>query len=65
MDKLKSRKFWVTLATLVVIVFSQQLGLDLSPEQIISGAGVVSSYLFGQSYVDRAALVKALPSSGD
>lgn len=66
MEKLKSRKFWITLVVLVVITFSNQLGLDLNWEQILGILGATGSYLLSQGGVDavkqakfRAAIAEA------
>ena len=56
LEKFKSRKFWVTFAVLVVILFGNLLGLDIDTDRIIAAAEVVSVYLLGQSYVDRKAI---------
>lgn len=52
MDKLKSRKLWVTVLTAALISLSEQLGLDdKTVEQLVY---VVAPYLLGQSAVDYA-----------
>lgn len=52
MEKLKSRKLWVTIVSAVLMVANQGLGLKLPTDSILSFAGVVMSYIFGQSIVD-------------
>lgn len=60
MDKLKSRKFWVcvlgALAPLAGDALGNLSGVDPAT-LIISAAGIVISYIFGQSYVDRAGMM--------
>jgi uncharacterized membrane protein len=52
MDKLKSRKLWVTIVSAVLMVTNQGIGLKLPEDTILSFAGVVMSYIFCQSIVD-------------
>lgn len=51
--RLKSRKFWVTLLVIVLVAFTEQLGLNIDPDKIVALVGMASSYVLGQSYVDR------------
>jgi hypothetical protein len=48
----KSRKFIVALLTVLSIVVANFTGVELSDTEIASIAGVVMTYLGGQSYVD-------------
>lgn len=43
-DKLKSRKWWITLGAAFVILFGRELGLDLTDDQIWATATVAASY---------------------
>jgi hypothetical protein len=52
MKKFASRKFLVSLVTVVSLVASKFTGVELSEAEIISIASVVSVYLGGQSFVD-------------
>lgn len=52
LDKLKSRKFWVTLITANVLMFSDALGLNLTADQIYGLIAIVAPYLLAQGYVD-------------
>jgi len=54
MDKLKSRKLWVSLVAGLLVTVGQQFGLDLDPEQLISLGLIVLGYVGGQSVVDKA-----------
>lgn len=51
-EKLKSRKFWVTVVSAILIVLNEGLGLDIDSETVLGFAGIIISYLLGQSYVD-------------
>ncbi|MFZ5641914.1 MAG: hypothetical protein ACOY4Q_14660 [Bacillota bacterium] len=52
MEKLKSRKFWMAIVAALLVIFNQGLGFNLPEESIMAVAGIVISYIFGQSYVD-------------
>ncbi len=51
-EKLKSRKFWITFGTGVLLLFAQQLGLDIAPETVWGIVAMVTGYNAGQGYVD-------------
>ena len=51
-EKLKSRKLWVGIASGVVIVFGKAFGLNLTDAQLWSLATTAAGYLLGQSAVD-------------
>ncbi len=55
MSKLKSRKLWVSIVSALLIIANQGLGLDLPNETILAFAGIVITYLLGQSAVDAVA----------
>ncbi|MBN2327422.1 MAG: hypothetical protein JXR73_09725 [Candidatus Omnitrophica bacterium] len=52
MDRFCSRKFAVAMITVLSIVLANFTGIELSDAEIASLAGVVMTYLGGQSYVD-------------
>lgn len=52
MEKFTSRKFIVAVLTAAGILLSAVTGVELSDAQIASLAGIVMTYLGGQSYVD-------------
>lgn len=56
LNKLKSRKLAVTVATTLITVFSEQL--NLSPELVSKVVSVVTVYILGQSAVDITSTVK-------
>ncbi|MBN2328631.1 MAG: hypothetical protein JXR73_15925, partial [Candidatus Omnitrophica bacterium] len=48
----KSRKFIVAVVTVLSIIIASLTGVELSDAEIASIAGIVMTYLGGQSYVD-------------
>jgi hypothetical protein len=52
MEKLKSRKLWMAIVSALLMVANQGLDLKIPTESVLSIAGVVMAYIFGQSYVD-------------
>lgn len=57
-EKLKSRKFWITVASSVVVILNDGLGLNIDSETVLGFTGIVVSYILGQSYVDGKPLKK-------
>jgi len=54
--KLKSRKLWVTLGTLISVVILEVTGYSIEPAALVGLAGIVGSYVFGQGLVDKQAV---------
>lgn len=52
MDKLKSRKLWVTIGGAALAALADEMGWDR--ETIFAIAGMVASYVVGQGIVDKA-----------
>lgn len=52
MSKLKSRKLAMAVVAALLVIANEGLGLDLPTESVMSVAGIVMAYIFGQSYVD-------------
>ena len=52
MSKLKSRKFWMTVISALLVVLNEGLGLGIDSETVLAFAGIVMSYILGQSHVD-------------
>jgi len=52
MTKLGSRKLWVAVCSLLLVIITDVAGVDISPEIYWAIVGIVSSYLLGQSIVD-------------
>ena len=60
MEKLKSRKLWMAIVSALLMVANQGLDLKIPTESVLSIAGVVMAYIFGQSYVDGKQSVQQL-----
>ncbi|WP_276914173.1 hypothetical protein [Aneurinibacillus aneurinilyticus] len=52
MNFLKSRKFLITILSIVLVAFNDQFNLHLSADQVTAIASIIVSYLLGQSYID-------------
>lgn len=50
--RLKSRKFWVTVAVGVVLVFGEELGLNLSEDTLWQLVALVGGWLGIQGIID-------------
>jgi len=57
MERLKSRKLWITVLAGAVVAFADQFGVNLDPEQVISIGVIAAAYIGGQSVVDRGRVV--------
>jgi hypothetical protein len=52
MEKLRSRKFLLVVATAILTICNDGLGLGLPSESLLQVVGLVISYVLGQGYVD-------------
>lgn len=52
MKKLKSRKFWVAVASALFIILTEGLGINVEPIAYWSLIGVAIAYICGEAYVD-------------
>lgn len=52
MSKLKSRKFWLTVAAVGLVVANEGLGLNIPREAYWAVVTPVVGYVFGESYAD-------------
>ena len=50
LKKLSSRKFWVTIGTGLIVLISDQLGIN--PDTVKWLVGMASTYVLGQGAVD-------------
>ena len=50
--RLRSRKWWAAIATGIVLVFGENLGIHLDSDQLWGLAVTAASYLGGQGLVD-------------
>ncbi len=53
MDKLKSRKLWVSVVAAILVVIGDELGLPIEEETLVAFAAIVVAYVTGQAIVDR------------
>src|SRR5690606_32925257 len=54
MSKLKSRKFILAVVTAILIVLNDGLGLGIDSGTVLAFAGIVATYILGESAVDVA-----------
>ncbi len=57
MEKLKSRKLWVTIIAGAAVILAREFGIELDGEQLISLGLMVAAYIGGQAVVDRGKVV--------
>ena len=50
--KLKSRKLWMSIVSATLLIVNEGLNIMVDSNTIIGFAGIVSSYIWGQSIVD-------------
>lgn len=51
-ERLKSRKFWITVVTGLVVTLNDALGIGLDEDTITQVVTVVAAYVVGQGVVD-------------
>ena len=51
-NKLKSRKFWLTIAAMLLVLVNEGFNLDIPEETYWALVLPVIAYVFGESYVD-------------
>lgn len=51
-EKFKSRKFLLSLASTLFIALTEVFGLDISAQTYWGIVGVVAAYVLGESYID-------------
>ena len=51
-SKLKSRKFWLTTATVALVVLNEGVGLGIPEDAYWAVVTPVMAYVLGESYVD-------------
>lgn len=52
MRKFKSRKFWMAVISAALVIANEGLGLGIDEQTVLAFAGIVMSFIFGESYVD-------------
>ena len=63
MERLKSRKLWITVIVSAIIAFGEEFGLDLDREELIALGGIVLAYLGVQGTADVKEAAKPIPPS--
>lgn len=54
MQKFKSRKFWMAVVTAILVILNDGLDLGIDHETVLAFAGLVISWILGESAVDTA-----------
>jgi uncharacterized membrane protein (DUF441 family) len=62
LDRLKSRKLWVTVFSSALVALVKGLGIEVSDEQIASVTAIVVAYVASQGYVDSKAAKAEAPA---
>ena len=57
MERLKSRKLWVTIVAGALVTIGDEFGIELDTASLISLGLMVVAYVGGQSIVDRGKVV--------
>lgn len=65
MNRLKSRKLWVAVGTVVSILLAEFAGIDISPEAIAGAIVMASTYVFSQGLVDKSVVTAQVQSGLD
>ena len=52
MNKLKSRKFWLAVGSVILVIANEGLGLGIPEDAYWAVVLPVMAYVFGESYVD-------------
>ena len=52
MDKLKSRKLWVSIVSAILVVLNDGLGLNIDNETVMQFTILIVGYVFTQGIVD-------------
>ena len=64
-SKLKSRKLWVAIGSVVSILIMEFAGVSVSPEAIAGVAFLAATYIFGQGLVDKSVVSEQVRVAGD
>lgn len=65
MEKLKSRKFWVMMGSVVALVVAEITGYQVDPQAIAGLGAIVVVWLGGQSYIDKATVTEETRAAGE
>jgi hypothetical protein len=61
MNKFKSRKFWMAVVSGLLIVLNDGLDIGLDSETVIAFAGIMATFILGESAVDAKKVRKEQP----
>ncbi len=64
-QKLKSRKLWIAIGSVVSILIAEFFGVQVSPEAIAGIAFLAGTYILGQGLVDKSVITKQVEVAGD
>ena len=53
MEKLASRKLWVTIIAGAIVVIGDKFGIELDQQALYALAGTVMAYVLGQAQIDK------------
>lgn len=54
MQKFKSRKFWLAVVSAILVVLNDGLELGVDSETVLAFAGIVATWIIGESAIDTA-----------
>lgn len=54
MEKLASRKLWITIVAGLLVTLGQRFGIELDPATLIALGGTVAAYVLGQAQIDKS-----------
>ena len=62
---MKSRKFWVTIGSILSIIVAELFGFDVSPAATAGLIVMASSYVFAQALVDKSVQTAQVVATSD
>lgn len=65
MSRLKSRKLWVAVGTVVSVLLAEYAGIAVSPEAIAGAIVVATGYIFSQGLVDKSVVTAQVTAGLD
>ena len=65
LDKLRSRKFWVMVGSVIGMIIGELSGIEIDPAAIAGLGIIVSSYLISQGIVDKSKVAEETKVAGD
>ena len=65
MNKLRSRKLWIAVGSVISILLAEFFGVNVSPETIAGIIVMASSYVFAQGIVDKSVVTAQVKATAD